>query len=1045
MVESPRETRRLVTVLFSDLVDSTVLGESLDPEAMRDLLDRYFEAMSTVLLRHGAALEKYIGDAIVAVFGLPVQREDDALRAIRAAWEMRDVLRQVGPELQETFGVTVRARVGVETGEVSGGAAAPGQRLVTGDAVNTAARLQGVAGPDEIVIGPRAESLLRDHVTATPMGPIALKGKSDLVRPWRVDGIADRRGDPRGGAFVGRAAELGQLVGAFRAVTTTATPRLLLLVGDAGMGKSRLVGQALQRIVPDATILRGHCVSYGAGITWWPIAEIVREAAGIGDHDPEPVVRERLSALVRHDRESDRLAGRLGSILGMDAAVGVIAEVSLALRVALEGLAVRRPVVVVLEDAHWAADAVLDAVEDVVQMARGPILLLVTARPELLEDHPGWPPQAARATSLVLGRLSDADARRVLEEALGGEVPDRLAARIDAAAEGNPLFLEQLAASLADEGHVAAVDGRWRSSGSHGEWRIPTTIRALLGARLERLGSDDRRIIEGASVAGHVFSESAARVLAPVPVRPIVPDRLAVLGRRDLVQPAPEGFMGDVAWRFGHALIRDAAYAATTKGDRAALHERFADWLVESLGFRLGEVEELVGLHLAEAWRYRRELRPGEDHAELGARAATHLARSGRRAFDRGDMPGAIELYRRASDLLPAGHPHRLALVPTLGKAYLESARNEELQGYLQTVTAEAHEVGDAAALAHAAVLDGFRSIWSGVNADPASAREAATAARPVFLETLDQRGLARVELLRAEVAWMQARMADACDHWHQAAVHARASGDPWEISEAVALTAGLDFGRGAGIDVALATTREILSQAAGDPMITVRCLRWIADLTAWRDGPEAGRVALGEAFVVAERLRMPIWRAELDTCAIQLELAAGDVAAAERILQAYLIDPDAEGSHWWRMVAATGAHVLAATGRTDEARSLLDRSRLLDGPDTYARVGLAPSIVAALGLMGDPSARIVAADLVAEADRLGTPAVDGETRLALARLCLSQGDTAEAARWAEESAHRFMAHGMRWCASQALCVRDEAVGAGERPVQPPAATIGRP
>jgi tetratricopeptide (TPR) repeat protein len=393
-------------------------------------------------------------------------------------------------------------------------------------------------------------------------------------------------------------------------------------------------------------------------------------------------------------------------------------------------------------------------------------------------------------------------------------------------------------------------------------------------------------------------------------------------------------------------------------------------------------------------------------------------------------MPGAIDLYRRASDLLPPGHPDRLALVATLGKAYLESARNEELARYLQAASAEAREVGDATTLAHAAVLDGFRVIWSGVDADPAAAHRAAATARPTFLGTGDERGLTRVELLLAEVAWMEARMADAFEHWARAAVHARASGDAWEISEAVALTAGLAFGRGATVDVALAATREVLAQAAGDPMITFRCLRWVADLTGWRDGPEAGRAALDEVSVVAQRLRLPIWQAELDIGMASLALVMDDFATAERVLGPYLQPESPVAAHWSRAVAALGAHLLAATGRPDDARRLLDRSQLLTGTDVYVRVGSAIHVVAALHHLGDPAVRTVAVGLVDEADRLGTPGVDAETRLALARVCLAEGDAAAAVRWAEEAAHRFEVRGMCWFASEAAALRDRAVAA---------------
>jgi class 3 adenylate cyclase len=1025
-------SRRLVTVLFVDLVGSTALGERLDPEALRGLLDRYFAAMSGILVAHGGSLEKYIGDAIVAVFGLPRQREDDAHRAVRAGLAMQAAVAAMGDELHSAFGVAVAARVGIESGEVASGASAAGQRLVTGDIVNVAARLQAVAPPGGVVVGPQAASLVRSAFELGPADPLMLKGKAERVRARQVLREHGDLATGVDGPFVGRDAELEVIAAAHREVRDGRVPRLLLVVGDAGLGKTRLVEEALSRIDSGTRVVGARCSSSGAGATFAPVAAIVGALADVRDETPENETRARLAAAVARAPDGARLADRLGSLLGLRAGVGLASELALAVRALLEAAAERRPLVVLLEDLHWAEAGLLELLHDVVSDARGPILLIATARPVLLEEHPGWPDLPERATRLVLRPLSGAEARRVLAGVLGGELPRDLGERLEAAAEGNPLFLAQLVASLVDEGRLVHERGTWRLATTLEQLELPNSIRALLGARLEQLGQGDRGLVEGASVAGVVFSLGAVRLLAPEPVRAAVTERLADLERRDWVRPVPEGHLGESAYRFGHALIRDAAYAGTAKSARAELHLRFADWLTSGAAARLPEVDEVVGHHLAEAWRYRVELRPGEDHEPVARRAVAHLAAAGRRAFDRGDMPGAVGLLTRAHGLLPPGHRARLALVPVLGKAYLESARNDELHGYLAEVSPEARAAGDQTAHAHARVLEGFLLVWSGTAADPDRADRLALAAGAVFEAAGDERGLARVDLLLAEIALGRARMRDAVGHWADAAAHADRSGDAWEISEARSMTAVREFGLGAPLESAERATRELMAAAEGDPIIVFRCLLWLARYSAMRDELPTARAATDEARRFEDRLRMPIWRAELDQIAALLELQHGEPDAAERMLSPYLGADGTAQAHWSQGTAALGAWAAAEQGRVGPARALLARSALLEGSDVFARTLHAEAIVHTLVHVADPAARGVALELVREADAIDALGVEADARLALATACLAGGDLVAASRWARDAEARFAARGMaaRAAAARAL-VRGEACVTG--------------
>src|SRR5918999_935479 len=505
-----REQRKTVTVIFCDVTGSTALGESTDPEALRALLARYFERMNRVVERHGGTVEKFIGDAVMAVFGVPQVHEDDALRACRAAVEMREVLPELG----------VQARIGLTTGEVVTGTA---ERLATGDAVNVAARLEQAAAPGEILLGEPTLELVRDAVEAEAVEPLELKGKANPVPAFRLLAVAGDGGRRHASRFVGRARELAALAEAWEEACSEPSCRLVTVVGDAGVGKTRLVSEFLADL--DATVVRGRCLSYGEGITYWPVVEVVKQLRTL-PADPAA-------------------AHPLRSLLGQAEEGTSAEEIAWAFRKLLEQEA---PLVCFFEDIHWAEETFLDLVEHVALLSSGSSILLVClARPELTERRPQWP------LALRLEPLPEADAHALLPDTLAEE----LRGRISRAAGGNPLFLTEMVAMVrASEGEVA----------------VPPTLHALLHARLDQLEQPERQVLERGAVEGEVFHRGAVRALSTD--RQVTP-RLAALVRRELIRPDRTQLPADDAFRFRHLLIRDAAYEALPKATRADLHERF--------------------------------------------------------------------------------------------------------------------------------------------------------------------------------------------------------------------------------------------------------------------------------------------------------------------------------------------------------------------------------------------------------------------------------------------------------------------------------------
>jgi class 3 adenylate cyclase len=635
-----------VTVLFSDVTGSTALGERLDPESLRAVMARYFDLARMIVERHGGTVEKFIGDAVMAVFGVPVLHEDDALRAVRAALELQEGLVALNEGLASDYGTTLELRIGINTGEVVTGTE---ERIATGDAVNVAARLEQAAQPGEILLGAETLALVRDAVAVEATEPLELKGKSGPVEAFRLLSVATEMA-PRVGAgvMVGRQRELDRLRDVLAQAVADSSCQLFTVLGSAGVGKSRLVREFLAGLDENVTIARGTCLSYGEGITYFPVVEVVKQLLR-GDAD------QRLSDL----GVDPAVALAIHAVLGDGSVTSSVEEIAWGLRKLLEAVASGAPLVVVLDDIHWGEEVFLDLVDHIADLSRdAPILLLCMARPELLDRRPSWGGGKLNATAVLLEPLAAEDADALVTSLLDGAPADEaLHARILDAAEGNPLFVEEMVGLLRD------------SPG--GDVAVPPTIQALLAARIDQLDPTERVVLERGSVEGRVFHRGAVQALSPDETQLVVP--LTALVRRELLRPDRPQFRGEDAFRFRHLLIRDAAYDALPKTTRAELHERFATWILER-GTDLVELDEIAGYHLEQAYRYRVELGPaGETALRLAERAGERLGAAGTKAAARGDMRAATSLLTRAVALLPTTDPRRLTFLSLLGQALHEA------------------------------------------------------------------------------------------------------------------------------------------------------------------------------------------------------------------------------------------------------------------------------------------------------------------------------------------------------------------------------------
>jgi class 3 adenylate cyclase len=687
---APMGLRKVVTVVFCDLAGSTSLGETLDPESLRQVLSHYFQAMSDALVRHGGTVEKYIGDAVMAVFGIPAVREDDALRAVRAAADMRTALAEINEQLELRWGVRLRARTGVNTGEVIAGDSSRGQAFVTGDAVNVAARLEQAAEVGEILIGEHTFALVRDSVEVEPVPPLDLKGKRDRVPAFRLIDVAGPAAPPErrmDSPLVGRERELELLREAFGRAVAGRTCELVTVLGPAGIGKSRLASDFADTLSGAATVVAGRCLSYGEGLTFWPLREVVGELAGIDDGQSPEDARARIARLLPADDDTANVVERVAGALGLVEATAYPAETFWAVRKFLEAAAAERPLVLLFEDIHWAESTFLELVEHLATTIRGvPVLIVAAARTDPLDVSPDFAGRVSGALRIELEPLSGAESGLLIEHLLGDAgVAAHLSQQVFSGADGNPLFVEELVRMLVEEHHLERVETGFSAVQELSAVPVPRTLHALLAARLDRLDPAERTVVEAAAVIGRSFGAGAILELTRSGDRAELEQHVRALVRRQVIEPEGARFAGDETYSFEHILVRDVAYQAMLKELRADLHERFATWLERTAGERAGEYEEILGYHLERAYRYLTELGPTDQRGrELAARAAARLGSSGRRAMARGDIPPAVTLLERAISLLAEDDPARRDLTLKLGIALAETGQLSRADALLQ-------------------------------------------------------------------------------------------------------------------------------------------------------------------------------------------------------------------------------------------------------------------------------------------------------------------------------------------------------------------------
>jgi len=958
--------RKPVTVLCAELRVASGSGAGLDPEALRVVLERAQAILGSTLERHGGKLSASVGQRIVGVFGVPTLHEDDALRAAQAALAARAALEAEAAALDQERGLALRMRVGLATGEALVGG--PDPSGFAGDAVGQAVELAELAATGEILVGDQTRRLAAGAVEVEPAGDGRFRL---LAAPIGARPLPVRLDAP----LVGRAEELGQLREGLARAVREGRPVLATVLGEAGIGKSRLVHELAARLDGEATVLTGRCLPYGDGITFWPLRELLAQAGAPRGS------RQELEALLDGEADAGRVAEWLAGALG-PGGPGTLAapEIFWATRRLLETLARRRPLVVVLEDLHWAEPTFLDLAEAVTGQARQGLLVIGVARPELLERRPAWAAGVPGTISVALGPLADDDAGALLS-ALAGAAPNSRGRLLEVAA-GNPLFLEQLAASLGEP--------HWGES----EPELPATIQALLAARLELLGPGERAVLWRAAVVGRDFTREAVAELLPDQARGPLGRHLRALAARGLVEAPPPAPGAPARFHFHHLLVQQAAYRAIPKSHRAELHERFAGWLEGQAG-----EDEIVGYHLEQAVRYRRELGPADDAVRrLAGRAAVLLEAAGTRAHARGDVPAAVRLLERAVSLLPPDDPARALADTGLGAALMEAGRLDQASRALEDAGRIAVAAGDERLAARARVQRLLLELQLEIGHAAAEVGEALPELLGVFEEAADEVGLCQAWRLRAFVLWTQASSAAAEDAWRQAAVHARRARDERQLTEVLGWLASAALWGPTpateGIRLCDRYLEEVGSHQTGEAVI----LNHLAGLYAMQGRAEEARQALARGLAAFEELGVTMTSSVTHPASF-VAMLAGDAATAEAHLRRDYLRLEEMGER--NMLATTAAFLaqaLAALGRGDEAERFIEASReAAGGEDLSAQMvwqGLRARILAARGHLRE--AEELARSAVALAARTDFLNQHGDALLELAVVLDHGGRTPE-------------------------------------------------
>ncbi|MGH2766939.1 MAG: ATP-binding protein, partial [Actinomycetota bacterium] len=826
----------------------------------------------------------------------------------------------------------------------------------------------------------------------------------------------------------GRAGELTLLRQAFELSATEEACYLFTILGSAGVGKSRLTEEALERLGRRPLALSGRCLPYGEGITYWPVREVVWQASSIPADADTDRARQVIAARIGAEEHAERILEGIAHLIGLAGASGTPEESFWAFRRFLEIVGGSRPVVVLFDDIHWAEPSFLDLVAYLADFTRGPILLVCMARPDLLEIRPAWGAGRQNSMTITLSSLPAPESEVLVDNLLGARrADDAIRRHVVEASEGNPFFIEEIVRLLLEREALRSEDGTWVAGTDLEALEVPATISAVLAARLERLAREERALAQRASVVGKVFYWGAVAALTPEAEREGVARHLQSLMRKELIAPEDSPFTGEDAFRFRHILIRDAAYQAIPKGERAALHEAMAAWMERRVGDRATEFEEIIGHHLEQAARYRRELGPDDERSTgLALRAGERLASSGRRALARRDAPAAAQLLSRAVDLLSPEHPEEAALLNDLARSQIDQG---DLRGARGTLDRAARSASGAAPAADATLSRLWLQLYTEPEGQTEAIRTEVERLLPALVDAGDERGVARASYLLVELDWMACRYEAAATRLEEVAAHAARAGDRRQETEALGrLAAALVYGP-VPVEEALRRCAELGARARGDRRVEAGVLAAEAELEAMLGRFDGTAEKIERAEAILEDLGLGLIALTSEHVRAAIHMLAVDPAEAERAYRKTYEALERAGERG--MLSTTAAELAQAVyeqGRFDEAERYAVISEDAGASDDVATqlpvLGLRAKLAARRGASEEGEAQATRA--VRLADTTEAPNLRGHARLDLAEVLRVAGRAAEASAALDEAIRLFDTKGNVVSSERAHRIRTE-------------------
>jgi predicted ATPase/class 3 adenylate cyclase len=1015
------ETRKIVTAVCCAVHNFDELSERLDPDALVHLMDAYFQAMRQVLERYGATFEQWGNERILGLFGIPQVHADDALRSVQASFEMRTSLNRQNSAFPRNW--RMRVGIGIGTGEVVTRDPAAGPLTVLGDAINQASRLERIAPAGDVLISNATYLFIRNTVTAEPVDSAVDEGWRQPIQAWRLLTLdqSAHQAPHLDAPMVGRDQEQAMLLQTLERAIANNTCQLFTILGEAGIGKSRLSQEFVSLAQERATAVVGHCLPYGNGITFLPLASAIRQAVNIREDDTAQDARGKLLAVLGDHEHAQSIADHVLPVLSLSETAASLEQIFWAVRRLLETIAKDRPLIVVFDDLQWAETTLADLIEHVADWSRDvPLLIVCLARPELLDARPAWGGGKLNATTILLEPLNHEECRRLLAHLLDyQQVAEDTWDRIGEIAEGNPLFLEEILGMLLDEGKLQRKDGRWLLAAENGfKAAVPPSVEALIAERLEYLPPDARALIQRAAIVGRTFYRGAIVTLSPAAAQPSVETNLLTLIRKRFIQPVPNELADEQTYRFRHALIREAAYEALPKAQRGELHERFAAWVEAMLQSRDRKIDELVGYHLEQAQRYHSELEPDDLHGqELAARAADRLARAAGRAFNLGDMSAAANLFARTAALLPGGGSSRLEAQAMLARVLRIAGDFAKANVVIGEVIEGATASGEEGLRTQAVVERAFIRLYTDPEGRPEETITQAADAIRLFETLGDDRNLAEALVLLSVVHLMRSDMVARRKALERALLYARRSGD---IRNEAWITWGIvgSVAQGptpASEAAAFAEQHLKLAQEKGWRFLEAGASLHLGRLQAMLGQFEEAREHVAEAQRICQELGLELWAATFHHFLGFVEMLAGEPSAAEHHFRRGYEALGRLGEQPYRLTtAAYLAHALYELGRYEEVMDLtrsIEEEAVTD--DVHTQVLWRGARAKALARLGRGAEAVEIAEKARDLSQAiadESPRGDALTDLAIARRF--SGLPAAAADAAEEALDLYEAKG---------------------------------